>query len=328
MRFLILFLLAVPLVAAPVDSPQYAGEKACEACHAETVSQFAFNVHNRLKDFELRGHVSKCEGCHGPGRAHVDGGGDAKSIINFKARASQEATRACIVCHSEGKAADWKGGEHAIAGLSCASCHIVHQARRVAPPTAQALLGTRAGKPNAPPPQAALSKPEPELCLECHRNMRARMNYSSHHPVREGRMKCSSCHAVHGSEEKLLASREGVNTLCVGCHTAKQGPFVFEHAAVEEGCTTCHEPHGTVAKALLKQSEPFLCLQCHEAHFHIGRSGVATAVSTPTGASKNPWGESGWRRAFATKCSQCHTQIHGSDLPSQSISSGGRALTR
>jgi hypothetical protein len=33
-------------------------------------------------------------------------------------------------------------------------------------------------------------------------------------------------------------------------------------------------------------------------------------------------------RAFATKCTQCHNRIHGSDLPSQATSGHGGGLTR
>jgi hypothetical protein len=35
-----------------------------------------------------------------------------------------------------------------------------------------------------------------------------------------------------------------------------------------------------------------------------------------------------WKQGMLTKCTQCHTEIHGSDMPSQSISGGGSALTR
>jgi len=182
----------------------------------------------------------------------------------------------------------------------------------------------------APPPRASLKKAEPELCYDCHREKRAQMNFTSHHPVREGRMTCSSCHDTHGGQtDHLLRNAESEKAFCTNCHPSKHGPFVFEHAAVEEGCNVCHQPHGTVADNLLKQNEPFLCLQCHEAHFHIGREGATTPVtSNPTGSSNNPNGVSGWRQAFTTKCTQCHSQVHGSDLPSQSITSRGKALTR
>ncbi len=321
-------LLAACAPAAEPPQASYVGEQACAGCHSDKSAQFALNVHARLKDFELRGHSSKCEACHGPGSKHVESNGEAARIGGFKGKEARDSSRACVGCHSENKAADWQGSEHAMGGLACSNCHIIHQSRRAAATTARALLPTTSVKTGAPPPPASLAKPEPELCYDCHREKRAQMNYSSHHPVREGRMRCSSCHTVHGGESRLLASSENQNALCTSCHASKQGPFVFEHAAVEEGCTTCHEPHGAVAVSLLKQNEPFLCLQCHEAHFHVGREGVSTPVQLPSGGSTNPFGAAGWRKAFATKCTQCHSQIHGSDLPSQSVSSRGRALTR
>jgi DmsE family decaheme c-type cytochrome len=152
---------------------------------------------------------------------------------------------------------------------------------------------------------------------------------SSHHPVREGRVTCSSCHSVHGSlEDPLLRTNEGLNDLCQTCHASKTGPFMFEHAPVEESCTTCHDPHGTVANNLLKQGEPFLCLQCHEMHFHNARVAPATPFSLPAGGSQNPNGVTGFQRAFGTRCTTCHTKIHGSNNPSQGISGGGKALIR
>jgi hypothetical protein len=41
--------------------------------------------------------------------------------------------------------------------------------------------------------------------------------------------------------------------LCYKCHADKQGPFVFEHAPLKvEGCTACHDPHGSANPKLLK----------------------------------------------------------------------------
>ncbi|NIA19872.1 MAG: cytochrome C, partial [Xanthomonadaceae bacterium] len=109
---------------------------------------------------------------------------------------------------------------------------------------------------------------------------------------------------------------------------------VFEHAPVMEDCTICHDPHGTVANNLKKQNEPYLCLQCHEPHFHAGRT------STSTGPMKDPYGNiippdqynsgdrSIWAKAYASKCTQCHSQVHGSDLPAQTVPGQGRSLTR
>jgi len=140
---------------------------------------------------------------------------------------------------------------------------------------------------------------------------------------------------------KSLKTDERLNDLCLNCHASKQGPFVFEHAPVLEDCTICHAPHGPIANNLLKQNEPFICLQCHELHFHAGKVGYdkstdssGTAVSAGyyvTGQYPEAFSHSNrssFKRAWTTKCTQCHFKIHGSDLPSQAVPGQGKALTR
>ncbi|NOQ51004.1 MAG: cytochrome C, partial [Desulfuromonadaceae bacterium] len=146
-----------------------------------------------------------------------------------------------------------------------------------------------------------------------------------------------------------LNTHERTNDLCLDCHTRYQGPFVFGHAPVEDDCTICHDPHGSVAGNLLVQNEPFLCLQCHEGHFHLLRKGfdpetdpysaVGSRVTPnmPGGVSlgavnpilvdrANPHGAEGFQKSFGTKCTTCHQVVHGSDFPSQPLTGGG--LTR
>jgi DmsE family decaheme c-type cytochrome len=98
--------------------------------------------------------------------------------------------------------------------------------------------------------------------------------------------------------------------VCYKCHAEKQGPFAYEHPPVTENCAICHDPHGTVANNLLRQPTTFLCLRCHTGH----RKG-------PTGPNHIPlMGDVGTspasQAAFYTDCTQCHSQIHGSDVPS------------
>ena len=143
-------------------------------------------------------------------------------------------------------------------------------------------------------------------------------------------MSCSSCHGVHGEDASL--SMDGtVQELCYTCHAEKEGPFVFEHAPVYEDCTICHSPHGTVADNLLKQSEPTLCLNCHPIHFHTTADGEVQddfqVVLAPDERYLDSSPDS-WKAGMLTKCTQCHIQIHGSDLPSKEIPNGGTALTR
>jgi predicted CXXCH cytochrome family protein len=158
---------------------------------------------------------------------------------------------------------------------------------------------------------------------------------------------------VHGATGESLNTDERLNDLCLNCHTRYQGPFVFGHAPVEDDCTICHDPHGSVANNLLAQNEPFLCLQCHEGHFHILREGASEASTRPLTVDKgfdkdgdgiadqksfnidngetlvemaNPHGSEGFQMSFGTKCTTCHQVVHGSDYPSQPLSGGG--LTR
>jgi predicted CXXCH cytochrome family protein len=307
------------------------GQDACVACHAEVGAQFQRNVHARLAEFETRRRgrhaVAGCEACHGAGSRHAESG-DPSLMFSFKKEEAREINEACLSCHRESPGHEWNSSDHALTGMSCADCHRIHQSRRTFTGADKQVSTLTAIHADAPPPRYSLVKPEPQLCLECHREKTAQMLLTSHHPVREGKMQCSSCHQVHGSPEGQLRTEERASDLCLKCHTAKQGPFVFEHPPVAENCLTCHEPHGTIANNLLRQNEPFLCLQCHEAHFHIGRSGATSAVTLPSGGSTNPYGEKGWRTAFGTKCTECHSQIHGSDLPGQSVPGRGRSLVR
>ena len=88
---------------------------------------------------------------------------------------------------------------------------------------------------------------------------------TSHHPVREGKMGCASCHNPHDGNRPKMIKADSVNELCYTCHAEKRGPFLFEHAPVREDCVSCHEPHGTnhTAPADAEAAEPLLELPPH-----------------------------------------------------------------
>jgi DmsE family decaheme c-type cytochrome len=306
------FMLKMPVAAAGAKK---VGNQACADCHEELVNNFKANVHGRIIPGETPIGEVGCETCHGPGSVHIDEEEPSK-IINPKKIDAVAASSICLRCHTGDEHQDWNGSEHALNDISCVKCHKVHNNHN----------------------KALLTKKEPYLCYSCHQNIKAKSYYPTHHPVKEGKMVCSDCHANHGSVMNNLKTDERLNDLCLNCHTRYQGPFTFEHSPVVEDCTICHEPHGTVANNLLKQNEPFLCLQCHDLHFHTAIQSPNTAgmpyLNPNTDASKTNQileKQQNMRTTqmfMGTKCTTCHPSVHGSELPSLSVPSHGRGLTR
>ncbi|MDA8413508.1 MAG: GSU2203 family decaheme c-type cytochrome [Desulfobacteraceae bacterium] len=328
------------LTLPTIDGAHNVGDANCAACHEDKMAPFTKTVHGRLASFEVMGGEKGCESCHGPGSLHATEGDSAK-IHSFGKLPPDQASALCLKCHSSDALMEWHGNEHALNDVACSDCHRIHQGSQ--------------------PIKKSLKMPEPDLCYGCHQEYQAKASFPSHHPIKEGKMVCSSCHQPHGSAVKGLKTDERPNDLCYNCHARYQGPFVFEHGPVQEDCGICHDPHGTIANNLLKQSEPFLCLQCHESHFHATRTGssanpgntafdgtalngsIPAAGSQPTASTRvgftNTHGSDAWAQAFGTRCTVCHSKVHGSDLPSQTAPSvspdgtrgwpdGAKGLTR
>ena len=303
------------VIKAPELAPgaTYLGSEACLDCH-EGFESDRFNVHMRIAGFEVAGgYKTGCESCHGPASLHAEGDGDTEKILRFgeEGLEPEEVAGVCTTCHSAEGQMHWAGSAHAENGVACTECHKIHKNSN----------------------KNLLAKKEIDLCATCHQDVVTQGYMMSHHPIKEGKMGCSDCHNTHGSastENGMLRTDERVNDLCLKCHARYQGPFVFEHDPVVEDCLICHEPHGTVANNLLRQQEPFICLQCHEAHFHAARASNNVATVKAPGDGGNIIGPTnfGFQRSFMTKCTQCHQMVHGSDMPSQSVPGAGRALTR
>ena len=288
--------------AAPPETPAtYLGDDStCLSCHEDQMLA-ADQPHARIERFEVRGHVVGCEGCHGPGADHVEEL-DPELIGTFAPGGWGD--RACLSCHQAKGLGQWHASTHAAENVGCVDCHTVHS--------------TDVGETRTVAYDA---------CRGCHGEVFAELQLPSHHPVREAKMDCASCHDPHAASERMLRAVLRVNDLCTDCHQEKEGPFLFEHEPVQEDCRTCHVPHGSVADNLLVANEPALCLQCHEPHFHSGyRASESHAVDVGGFERENPWGVEGMNLAFTTNCSQCHSQVHGSDLPSQTVPGQGRGL--
>lgn len=211
----------------------------------------------------------------------------------------------CMQCHTaDSPTMAWHSSTHHLMGVACTDCHDPHPSaavQRFPTNAGVSLTHTNITRPKRMP----MSVQEPEACYKCHPKIFALNALPSHHPIKEGKMVCSDCHDAHGQLEGNLKA-DSPNLLCWKCHADKQGPFAYEHPPVTEDCGICHEPHGTVTNNLLKQPPTFLCLRCHVGH-RDGTHGGGARVNIDTIPQLRP--------GFYTDCMQCHSQIHGSDLP-------------
>jgi DmsE family decaheme c-type cytochrome len=215
----------------------------------------------------------------------------------------KESTRRdlCLSCHKDHPTMAWHSSSHERNGVACTDCHNPHPSAGL---PQMVYIDHYQVKRDRRMPMSVL---EPETCYKCHQKIFGLTRLPNHHPILEGKMVCSDCHDPHGALEKNLKA-ESVNLLCYKCHAEKQGPFAYEHPPVTENCAICHEPHGTVADNLLRQPPTFLCLRCHVGH--------RRTASHPAVAAANVDANAKLREPLYTNCTQCHTQIHGSDVPS------------
>jgi DmsE family decaheme c-type cytochrome len=273
-----------PPASLPED-PKYVGSDTCKACHEELYNQWARTPHWKTT-LDTKGGPSHqgCEGCHGPGADHVAGGGDKTKIFIFETASAKEVDARCLTCHS-GAHPNFERSPHGQAKVTCIDCH----------------------SPHAPKSEASLLKvSQPQLCYSCHTDVKPAFAQPFHHKVDEGLITCSDCHDPHGTfKAKQLKSTADQNAICSKCHSETAGPFVFEHPVVKaEGCIACHSPHGSPNPRLLNVSNiNTLCLQCHSA---TNLKAFPNAVSEQGGPVHN-------QAAQYTPCTNCHSQIHGSN---------------
>jgi len=231
--------------------------------------------------------VAGCESCHGPGKAHVDAEQDAagdsakelagtKLIFTFHANPQENSAR-CLACHVTGMIqAAYAHSRHAAAGVSCGECHSAHLVKEVRDQS-------KGGLPIA---QAAFFQ-VPQLP-----------------------------ETVRWLHSSLLKAPEP--NLCFSCHGNVQAQFALPvHHRVPEGlmkCTDCHNPHGSISRASLNDTQWETCVKCH-----VEKRGPyvfehAAARAQGCVICHSPHGNTNHfmlvRREGRQLCLQCHSGLH------------------
>jgi predicted CXXCH cytochrome family protein len=213
---------------------------------------------------------------------------------------------ACAQCH-EKLVRDFKTADHAklqakgknAIDMGCESCH---------------GAGSKHVEAGGGPGTIVNPNKSPEACFQCHLDKKAQFSLPYSHPVLAGKMTCSDCHDPHkGNATKGGGTQlNGKNETCTECHTQQRGPFVFTHDAVREGCSTCHNPHGSVNQKMLTERNANLCLKCH---FQQQVSLTGTSL-TPLAPGTNQIGTNQHHEEFSRSCwsGGCHENVHGTNI--------------
>ena len=291
--------ISLRLGAQPAQPNKYAGSAACQMCHPQIAKFFYRNPHYRsVASGREAPENTGCEGCHGPGQAHIANRGGKESIVAFSALSKSEAQEACLRCHVNSlPRANIRRSLHTQNNVVCTDCHTIHRPE----PAGRLLAAT-----------------EPNLCYRCHNGVRAQFDMPFKHRVNEGFMVCSDCHNPHGtsapvwrtaSRPRMVDQAMGNEEPCLKCHADKRGPFAYEHPPVRvEGCEMCHFPHGSTNSRLLRRPVVFtMCLECHNGAKPFGLTGTGEPSPSASHNMADPRYQN---------CTACHVRIHGSNSSS------------
>ena len=194
-------------------------------------------------------------------------------------------------------------------------------------------------------------------CLTCHTKGARLFWEGSAHEASD--VACTSCHTIMKdvTPRNQLAKTSVMDT-CGTCHLRERAKQLRNsHMPLREGkmtCTSCHNPHGTVTPALLKENSlndtcyschaekrgPFLwehppvlesCANCHDPHGSNHEKMLKLAKprlcqqchdeqrihpSTPYGRGTETLTGASPKFVFGRSCMNCHPTVHGSNHPS------------
>jgi predicted CXXCH cytochrome family protein len=294
---------AAQAAPAPDTAQSELGPEVCSACHEDRVEAFPGNPHSLLDtpgwSDATGGGGGSCVSCHRGAAQHVEDGGGEGTIFAFsESEPVLTRTAVCQECHSDAHPR-FQSTDHAAAGMTCTSCHTIHEGDVPDLDAPGGLLRSTSVAGNWHGGPFDEIGGASATCAECHTGVIDEFRQTEHHRLEEGVMSCSSCHDPHEPAARLALGGFDL-TGCSDCHADKAGPFIFEHGSNRvEGCVACHTPHGSQNRHMLKfQNLGELCYSCHAEvpGFHVA------------GAPDN------LRFDVDANCTNCHSSIHGSNF--------------
>jgi DmsE family decaheme c-type cytochrome len=157
------------------------------------------------------------------------------------------------------------------------------------------------------------------ICLTCHAGGSKRTHWEgSTHQARGN--SCTSCHTMHTRDKVLTKITQP--EVCFTCHKQQRidANRTFRHPILEGKvvCSDCHNPHGSIGRALMKRDSVVeTCYQCHAekrgpfVHQHDPVTEDCTICHNPHGTTADSMLKV--RPPFL--CHSCHSP-HGNLVPS------------
>jgi predicted CXXCH cytochrome family protein len=210
-----------------------------------------------------------CDTCH---TTHKTG---PEATLENQFHLTKATPALCIDCHDVKDATLQKAHQNQPFGTAnCVTCHDPHEsaapklmAKFTHPPFAEKSCETchAAAKDGKVVLTAASPK---QLCVTCHSDKGEQIEKAKvQHAGVAG--ECTDCHNPHAGNTAGFVQPTPV-AACLNCHSdqaelqKQQKKLHLHQPAFQQGCATCHEPHGGDNQHLLRTANVnSLCLACH-----------------------------------------------------------------
>jgi predicted CXXCH cytochrome family protein len=249
-------------------------DELCQRCHQLPHPGGAGVMHKPVRE-------GKCLECHDP-----HGSENRRMLVADPKR------DLCLKCH-QNEIGTFKFVHGPVAVGACIVCHQPHSSEQ---------------------PKLLVQDPR-SLCLTCHSEVVAAASSGQsgvhmHGALEQG---CTRCHSPHASDHKFQLHKAAPE-LCMQCHQDKFSQMIgtskVVHGAVtqEGGCSVCHEPHSSKLPSLQRNTQPKICLDCHNKPLKTPEGVTLTNMAELL--AKNPDHHGPIREGLCTACHNPHAGDH------------------